>query len=179
MAQPDLAAPPLQIGEGDETVWINVDPATGQLVRVDGPRAAVAGLRVVPRRLSPALVLLARNDGILVDGLPALPLTVLATKDGLVVGPGCLVHVTERVRPHVGPPGEDLLGKKCPFCKIAIDADTRVVTCRCKAAYHHETKESHPHEKEPLTCFEKVQACLVCGRPLTTESYLTWNPATL
>ena len=90
-------------------------------------------------------------------------------------------YITERIKPHVGPPSEEQQKQKCPFCRLATDSTTRVVTCMCGAAYHWETADSHPNtpENDRLRCFEKIQNCLSCGRQLSKEETLVWDPATL
>ena len=34
-------------------------------------------------------------------------------------------------------------------------------------------------ENDRLRCFEKIQNCLSCGRQLSKEETLVWDPATL
>lgn len=173
--------PPLMLDDLRVPVWVGVDQRTGRLERVVDARQAVAAFCEAPRRLKSDLAMVALKDDILVNGLPALPVTVLGAKDSLALAPGCLCYVTERVRPFVGTPSGELLGKKCPVCRIPADDKTRVVTCQCGALYHHETKTSHPDvaDEDRLSCFEKVQVCLVCGRPVTMDEYLVWDPSSL
>jgi len=172
---------PLIVRPGD-TVFVSVDQETGQPKVVDQVAQALAVFRMVQRgRLGNALAMISRADDILVNGLPALPLSMLAPKDSLTFGPGCLCYITERIKPHVGPPSDEQQKQKCPFCRLATDSITRVVTCMCGAAYHWETAESHPNtpENDRLRCFEKIQNCLSCGRQLSKEETLVWDPATL
>jgi hypothetical protein len=180
-AAPVPSLPPLAIGEEDGLIWVGADPRSGQLKRQAEQKGAHIGLRVVRRRLGASLAMFALSEEVLVNGLPALPLTVLTTRDSVVLAPGCLCYVTERVRPFIGAPAVDLLGKQCPFCRLPAEAKSRIVTCRCGALYHHETAESHPElaEADRLHCFEKVQSCLSCGRPLSVSEYLVWDPSSL
>jgi len=175
------APAPLVVTPGN-TLYASVDPDSGQIRQIETVSEALAVFRMVARgRLGNALAMISRAGDILVNGLPALPLAVLAAKDSLTLGPACLCYITERIKPHVGPPSEEQQKQKCPFCRLATDAFTRVVTCMCGAAYHWETAESHPNtpENDRLRCFEKIQNCLSCGRQLSKEETLVWDPATL
>ncbi|MFV1965913.1 MAG: hypothetical protein ACC628_10850, partial [Pirellulaceae bacterium] len=102
----------------------------------------------------------------------------LGTRDSVRLGACELYYVTQRITPHVGQPTEDIIGQKCPVCAIEIDKNTSVVTCRCSAVYHDETVDSHPDvdEQDRLNCFEKIKTCLSCGREVTSEEYLEWDP---
>lgn len=172
---------PLAIAESDGDVLVASDPASGLLTRVDDESQAQARFRIVHRKLGMSLAMLPQNGGVTVNGLPALPLAILSPRDLLSLVPGCHVYVTERVRPHVGAPTPEMLGQKCPYCRVPIDKDTRVVSHRCGAIYHHETAESHPQvpEKDRLNCFTEIRGCLSCNRPVTLEEFLVWDPATL
>ncbi|MCH7990321.1 MAG: hypothetical protein IID46_14360, partial [Planctomycetes bacterium] len=134
--EPPHADPPFPISEGDGTVWARLNGESGLLERSSGPRGAEFALRVVKRRFSADLALLTRRSDVLVNGLPALKLTLLGTKDSVRLAPGCLVYVTERVTPYVGPATAEMVGKKCPFCRVPIADDAHVVTCPFGAVYH-------------------------------------------
>jgi hypothetical protein len=176
------AAPaPLAVSPA-ETLLVTVDGTSGELRKTENSSQAVAAFRTVRRgRMGNALAMLALGEDILVNGLPALPLAVLAPKDSITLGPGSLCYITERIKPFVGQPSGDLLKQKCPFCRLLTDASTRIVTCQCGAAYHWETADSHPQtpENDRLRCFEKIHNCLSCGRQLSKEETLIWDPATL
>jgi hypothetical protein len=172
---------PLSICESDGIVWFTPNAKSQSLKRVRQRSASAIGFSFVRNRGKPALALLSNTDGVLVNGRPALPLSILAVKDCLVLGPAVHAYVTERVRPYVGAPPESLIGKQCPFCRIPFTADTTIASCRCGAAYHYEqpTDETEADPDEILRCFEKVRQCLACGRQLTLEEYLEWDPARL
>lgn len=180
-AEPAKRQPALSVGGGDGVVWVSVDPETGQLGQAPNRREAVAALRFVERRLSADLAMVPLRDGVRVNGLPAPPLAILTTQDSVLLAPGCLSFVTERFRPYVGPPLGELLKKKCPICRMLPEPTSRVVTCRCGVPYTYETEESHPElpASERLNCFEKARVCICCGRTLSLEPYLVWDPATL
>src|SRR5579859_695366 len=178
---PTAPPAPLVVSPAD-TLFVTVDADTGQIGRAQRPAEAVAAFRMVRRgHMGNALAMLALGEDILVNGLPALPLAVLAPKDSITLQPGRLCYITERIKPFIGQPSGEHLKQKCPFCRLVTDATTRIVTCQCGAAYHWETAESHPQtpENDRLHCFDKIHNCLSCGRPLTKEESLIWDPATL
>jgi hypothetical protein len=173
----------LSVSSGQGPVWARVNGSS--LETVEGPNQATLGLQSVPLKFAVKLALIALDEGVLVNGVPALRLTVLGPKDSIfVVKAGLLLYVTERFRPFVGCPTEEtgLFGQECAACAIGIQAEprTHVVTCRCGAVYHHET-DTHPdlEPDERLDCLRKTKVCLRCGQELTTEERLVWDPATL
>jgi len=166
-----------------EPAWICVDKANGQLLPAD-PGSALAGLLVVARRLGQGLAMFARDADILVNGLPAVPCSVLTTRDAITFAPGLLHYVTERFKPFIGPPSEDMLKQKrtCPCCQLPFEPASRVIPCYCGQPYHWESTESHPDKSGRLDCFERVRKCLSpnCGRAMTRgEETLTWDPRDL
>jgi hypothetical protein len=165
----------------DNAVRVGVDTETHCPCRVSCEQDSVATFAVIKRRFGPALCMTAHRDGVLVNGLPALDFTVLRPRDSLVIAAGIHSYVTERIRPYVGAPSPEQISEKCPFCRIPVTIDTRIVTCQCGVVYHHETEESHPaiDEKDRLNCLSKVRVCLSCSRPVTLEEYLVWDPGTL
>jgi hypothetical protein len=177
------AAEIFALTDEDSDLWLGIDPATGRPVRVPDEWTAIAGFRVVRRKLNSALAMIARGHDTLVNGLPALRLTVLAPRDSVVLAPGAaLAYVTERLKPYIGPPTAEMIAKKqkCPYCRIPF-SDTpasRVVTCRCLATFHHEDQHSHPDTppKDRLDCLSKIKACLSCNRPITLEESLVFDP---
>jgi len=177
-AQPTPRLPAFAITPAAGLMWMSFDEVTGAMTAMPGADRATVGLKVVPRRLGQDLAVLPRRAGILVNSLPAGPLQLVGTKDSLLLAPGWLCYVTERVKPHVGLALPEHVGKKCPFCRIPIDAKTHVVTCRCGAVYHNETAESHPDtaEADRLRCLDKIKTCLSCNRPLSLAEHLTWDP---
>ena len=181
--EPVPAIPPsvLAITEGEGSVGVALNPQGHGLMQAAQSEDAVLEVRVVRQRMSAYLALLPLRPDVLVNSLPVSGLAVLTSGDSLVPAPGCLCHITERVRPYIGPPVGDLLRKKCPFCLLPLTAQTRIFVCRCGAPYHHETAESHPKmiEEERLRCFEKVRACLSCSRAIVAEEYLVWDPRSL
>jgi hypothetical protein len=179
--QPASRPPVFRLESKPNPVWLDFDAEIAALLPVQDSNQAALGLKVVRRKLGVDLALVARRPWILVNGLPALPLCVVGARDSILLAPGWLGYVTERVQPHVGIPLAEHLGMKCPFCRIPVAPGTRIVTCRCGAPYHHETAESHETTgaNDRLTCFTKVSACLACGRALSLMEHLVWDPATL
>jgi hypothetical protein len=167
----------------NEPTWVGFDDDTSSLVRVPEPCAAAFGVQVVHRKLTKELALVPVQTGILVNSIPALGVTLLGTRDSISAGSGRLLYVTQRVRPHIGPPTEEMLSAraKCPFCKLTVAADTVVVSCRCGAVYHRESEATHPQltPDDRLSCQTKISTCLACGRLVSLEESLDWNPATL
>lgn len=178
--QPDVD-PPFAVRGADGTVWARLNGESGMLERMDGPADAEFAFRVLKRRFSTDMAMLTRRHDVLVNGLPALKLSLLGTKDSVRLAPGRMFYVTERVNPYVGMATEEHVGKKCPFCRMPITADTYVATCRCGAVYHNETGESHPDlsEEDRLDCVSKVQTCLACGHELKLSEHLLWDPESL
>ena len=169
------------ISAADGVTWTRLNEPDAGLSRAPSPDEAVAGFRVVRRRLGAALAMFVQGEGVLVNGIPALPLAILSVKDSVVLAPGRHFYVTQRLKPYIGAPPEHVLNKPCPFCQIPLTDDTRVYLCPCGAAYHYETAESHGHveESERLNCFGKIEKCHSCSRRLSLEEFLEWDPATM
>jgi hypothetical protein len=176
----------------NDPVWLAIDRNSGRMNRVDGVAPADAtdgalGFAVIQHRLSQRVAMIRRPDAAAppaqVNSLPALSLSLLEPGDSIRVAPGRLHYLTERFTPHIGRPTPEMIGKcKCAADGIPIDSDrTSIGTCRCGAVYHNETAADHSDlaDNDRLECFGKVRACLVCGRPLTAEPYLVWDPDAL
>jgi len=157
---------------------VAVDPDGQQLTRAAGGGPAIAEFHAVSRRTSAALAMVSTGREVLVNGLPALRMTVVQPQDTLTLLPGTPTFVTLRVIPYVGRPTSELLGQRCPSCKIPLTPETHVVRHRCGLAYHHETETTHPNvpDDDRLRCFEKLRVCLSCSHPMTLEESLTWDP---
>jgi hypothetical protein len=167
----------------DGTTWVGFDADTSTPVAVADSSVAEFGVLVVQRKVARELALVPLRDGVLVNSIPALGLTLLGTRDSISAGAGRLLFVTQRVCPHVGAPTEDMLAvrMKCPFCKLTVTPDTCVVSCRCGAIYHHETEASHPQltPEDLLNCQAKISTCLACGQLVSLDEALVWDPVTL
>jgi hypothetical protein len=164
-----------------ESVPVGIDENTNCPVRCHREQDLVVSFAVAKRRLGATLSMTVHRDGVLVNGILVLRFAVLSPRDSIVIAPGVHSYVTERIRPYVGTPSQDQIGLKCPFCRIPVTNDTRIVTCRCGVVYHHETEESHEAigEDDRLDCLSKVRVCLSCSRPVTLQEYLSWDPNTL
>lgn len=167
--------------EQDHAIRVGIEKGTGCPCPVTDQQDSIAGFAVIKRRLGSALTMTTHRGGVIVNGLPALSFTVLLPRDSVVIAPGVHSYVTERIRPYIGAPLPESIGVKCPFCRIPVTHDTRVVSCRCGVVYHHETEESHGaiNEKDRLDCLSKIRVCLSCSRPVTLEESLVWDPETL
>ena len=102
-----------------------------QLAEVEDPQASLAEFWTIQRQTGPALVMMTDRPYVLVNGVPAMSLTVLRPRDTLGLLPGQPHFVTQRIRPYVGPPPSELLGIRCPRCKIPLASETRIVRHRC------------------------------------------------
>jgi hypothetical protein len=180
--------PVLAVGESDGLVYLTFDDGSGTFTRRDRFEPGGFALMVRRRHFTPVLAMLSDRDDVLINALPSLPFSVLRLKDSLAVGsPGHRFYVTARFTPYIGPPTPDMIGKRCPLCKIPIQAaeagqpETRVVTCRCGAVFHAETAESHPGvpEEDRLDCFSKASLCPCCQSVLSSDEVLVWDPTTI
>ncbi len=188
---PQFSVTPAEAESGDtvliidheEPTWIGFADESGPPQRVPEAASAVFGVQVVRRKLTKELALVPLRSGVLVNSIPALELTLVGTRDSISAGAGRLLYVTQRFRPHVGAPTEEMIAArlKCPFCKLAVAADTVVVNCRCGAVYHRETADSHPQlpAEDRLNCQAKISTCLACGHLVSLEETLVWDPAAL
>ncbi len=175
----------LALGQQDGARWFKLDSDGGVFVPVDGPCLDGLGFQVLPGRPAAALAMFTERDDVLVNALPALRFSVLKPKDTLTLGsPGHFFYVTLRFTPYIGPPPAEILGRRCPVCKIPIQAggagqpETRVITCRCGSTLHWETPQSHPGvpESELLNCAERSQSCPSCQHELSNHEVLLWDP---
>jgi hypothetical protein len=156
----------------------NFGVADGALIPVAEPREALFAARVIRWNFGAALAIVAYCEGLLVNGLKALQFSVLDIRSTLVVpGIDAFFYVTEKIKPYVGPPPTEILGRECPACKIPFDVDTRVGACRCGQFFHFETPESHSDvdNEDRLDCFQRTGICH-CGAALITEEQLLWRP---
>jgi hypothetical protein len=163
--------------EGTDYAWARWSAAEGRLERLENSEGAEFCFFTVKRRLNEQLVMVTSKHDVLVNGVPALSITMLELKDSVIFGPNRIFYLNVRVRPHVGAPTKEIQRKKCPLCKTRFKEGTSVVTCYCEMAYHNETPETQPDipEDELYRCFEKVERCLGCGKALTCEETLLWN----
>ncbi|MEA1950846.1 MAG: hypothetical protein U9N87_05645 [Planctomycetota bacterium] len=176
----------MSIGVDDGTVWVRAG-RTGQLQQVDERDAAILGFRVIQYGFSAALAMRTLSSQTMVNGLPALNFSVLRTRDSFMPTAESrhIYYVSERFTPYVGPPTDEILASKqvCPCCLIPFDSQssTIVATCKCGLAYHKESPESHPDldDSERLDCFGQIGTCSKCGRELTTQPSLAWDPQEL
>jgi hypothetical protein len=119
------------------------------------------------------------RTGVLVNGMAPLSFSLLLPRDTVVLSPDFHCYVTRRIRPFVGPPPPELLGKKCPCCRIPFSADAQVISHLCGLYFHYETEASHPDtpESDRLNCAAKLKACLSCHRPISPSEFLVWEPS--
>ena len=146
------------------------------------PRSSAATITFEPLRVHNQLQLLMLHDqggvgtaGVRVrhNGQRALPVTLLSLRDELHID-GHDYFVSARRGDSVGRPEERHLGTQCPFCRVAIQADTRVWSCSCGAALHHED-EGWPEEQR-LECATLASVCPNCQGDIEFGQGLEWEP---
>jgi len=178
---PGIPAPAIfSITAADGLVWgAASDGLDGTITRADanGRSTQAIGFKVVPQFVGTKLLLIV-PEGTLINGLPALPVSIVQPRDLLAFPGGSLQYVTERITPLFGTPTPDMVGTKCPLCRTAIESDSWVLSCRCGAVIHYETAETMP-DKDPdqrWDCGASLKKCHACGQLLSRESYLIWHP---
>lgn len=184
-AAPRPSPAALLIWEEDSLMWVEVAERNHSvsLEVIPSRKPGAVGLQVVRQQFSAHLAMRSLRDDVLVNGLPAMRFSALSSQDSILLGgPRQMFYVTERFFPWVGPPPEKAVSReRCAHCRNVLEADTRVVGCYCGGWVHWETADSHPHvdEKDRLDCAERRKMCPCCGRELTTQEYLVWDPATI
>jgi hypothetical protein len=80
----------------------------------------------------------------------APPVHLLAERDQLDIGDGFVLHVLLYRMPQVGPPPQDVVGKKCPVCLTPIGADQTIY--RCAACGFGPAEWKHLNEQAAFSC---------------------------
>jgi hypothetical protein len=111
-----------------------------------------------------------------INGLPASPVELLAPGDQIQFGQQVL-HVTLYQLPDIGPAGEELAGKECNYCRLALRAETMVYRCRCGAVLHWEAGEADPSNRDTLQCAQNVSGCPTCERPVYLQEGYDYVPS--
>lgn len=177
----NVAPTPFAVQGGDGLRWaVPNDDEPGTLTEGTPHGSFPLGLKVIRQAIGSKLLLQAPAM-CQVNGVPALPIVVLQTKDLVGLPDGSLYAVTELITPHYGFALDEHVGQKCSLCKLPFDAGSFVVSCRCGALYHHETAETVPEmpSEDRCACGADIKACLVCGLPISTEPFLSWDPSDL
>ena len=146
------------------------------------PRSSAATIIFEPVRVHNQLQLLMLHDqggfdtaGVRVrhNGQRALPVTLLSLRDELHID-GHDYFVSARRGDSIGRPEDRHVGTQCPFCRVVIQADTRVWSCSCGAALHHED-ERWPQEQR-LECATLASVCPNCQGDIEFGQGLEWEP---
>lgn len=110
------------------------------------------------------------SEGIwpVINGEAASRLSLMAPGDEFSWSPGGLAfRVALYVRPLVGPPPKNVLGKPCPVCRVPFVPTTTCFTCGCGAVTHCEGPGV-----ESLQCALLAPTCVVCRRAVVlVEGY--------
>jgi hypothetical protein len=103
-----------------------------------------------------------------VNGEVVSRVAVMAPGDEFSWRPGGLAfRVALYVRPRLGPPPKNVLGKPCPVCRVPFVQITTCFTCGCGAVTHCEGPGA-----QKLQCALLTQTCPVCRRPVVlVEGY--------
>lgn len=111
----------------------------------------------------------------LVNGFPALPVSVLRTKDE-VAWPGLnmLIHVTEFLANPIGPLQPAETGSTCALCRTELTPPTLVWRCACGARLCA-PKALLQRTPEDISCATLTPDCPACSRPIQlTGGYEYW-----
>jgi hypothetical protein len=124
------------------------------------------------------LLLVSPSAGLVrVNAAPAPRLAVLHEKDQVTLGAeGLVLHVSQFVRPFIGPAPQELVGSTCVLCQVPIEANALVYVCPfCLGAMHLET-EADKDPEERLECAASVTQCPMCLKPVVEQAGLTYDP---
>ncbi|MHC4415958.1 MAG: hypothetical protein ACYS0G_11800 [Planctomycetota bacterium] len=116
-------------------------------------------------------------DRVLLNAAPAPRVAVLQVKDQLTLADGRLLLVLSMyVRPYVGGPKPETIGRKCSLCHIAIEATARVyVCCFCGEPLHCE-KGPDQDPEAGLQCAATTTTCPACLNDIVKTEGLTHIP---
>lgn len=109
-----------------------------------------------------------------INGIPAPRVGLLLVKDLLQLDGGPPLHVSLYLRPDLGPPRAELIGRPCARCRVNVVAKTQVYVCpACQTVMHAEGDEMDDDER--LECFA-LGDCPGCGEPVRVDEGLIWTP---
>lgn len=98
---------------------------------------------------------------------------VLADRDSISVGDGCVVFFSSEQLARVTPfPSKDD-GTCCIRCKLPLDAGTPAVRCPAPGCgfWHHQSNAQ--------SCWTYTTACASCGHPTAFDAGFQWSPSEL
>ncbi len=107
----------------------------------------------------------------LLNGDKPPPFDVLELGDEILLE-SLRLHVSLHLRPYVGPPRHEDVGRECPVCRVPIEreGDDAVVihVCpHCDGIVH--LRATLEGESEPLECIALSSSCPTCGNPILAE----------
>ena len=123
------------------------------------------------------LVLIPERRCAWVNGQPAPPVLLLNEKDEVSFDRNgeWICHLTLFNLSVIGSPDTDMVGKKCPVCRMEINRDTDIYVCfRCGQAIHCEEEEQGA---ERFTCARLSTKCPICETPINLKSGYSYIPA--
>jgi len=123
------------------------------------------------RRQLRLLVVNPTGDRLRVNGHVAPRVAILGEKDMVQLADDSALHVTLFIRPRIGSPPSELLGKTCPVCRTAFTESSTVYLCPCGTAMHCE-----PEDTDGLQCARMHHACIACERPITLKEGFSYWP---
>ena len=138
----------------------------------DGSRIVVEPITIHNQRF--LLLLVGAGGDVHHNGQPVGPVTLLRVRDEVHTG-GHRFFVSVQRASGLSEPQSHHLGTTCPFCRLAIEAGTRVFECACGTLLHCED-ERWPEESR-LACAEPTSSCPNCKQPIIFEAGLEWEPA--
>lgn len=112
-----------------------------------------------------------------VNGVPAPLLALLSMRDEVLFSrfSPVIAHLTVFVRPQIGPPALNVVGKRCPVCKTKFDRDGVVYRCHgCGQLMHCGGTGNRDHEG--LDCASVCGKCPTCESPVQLKSGYAYLP---
>ena len=118
-------------------------------------------------------LLLAPTSAVHINGLAAPPVAILDAGDQLRIHGDWLLHVARLLRPRIGPPPPEYVGRACVNCRYPFTRQSRVYLCPyCATAYHCEDAADRTDDQDDvgaLECARMLSACLHCDQPVVLE----------
>jgi len=114
------------------------------------------------------------------NGMPTPLVAMVRPKDSLQFdGSDEVLHGTRHIDNSIGPLPQDAVGTKCPICRSAFQAESRVWLCRCGQPLHLEPPSDTAGGDEPLQCAMFTSTCPNCGNEVAAaeDAKYTYIPA--
>jgi hypothetical protein len=122
-------------------------------------------------------ILSSGNEYPLINGVSAPPVALLHIKDEILFTKDCKIvgHVSLYIRPRIGSPPVQRIGKKCPICRSEFKTNCITYTCLvCSQVVHCEgTGISNDNG---LNCAEISKRCPTCKQPIYRDPGYIYFP---